>query len=61
MVGHGGGSAGSYLADPTSNIPSHHASIVMTSTVRVNINSMHGFLGVLYTVFDKKRSADVFF
>ena len=36
MVGHGGSSAGSYLADPTSAIPSHCASIVMTSTLRVN-------------------------
>ena len=36
MVGHGGSSAGSYLADPTSSIPSHCASIVATSTVRVN-------------------------
>ena len=26
MVGHGGSSAGSYLADPTSTIPSHCAS-----------------------------------
>ena len=37
MVGHGGSSAGSYLADRTSPIPSHCASIAMTSTVRVNI------------------------
>ena len=36
MVGHGGSSAGSYLADPTSPILSHCASIVMTSTLRVN-------------------------
>ena len=36
MVGHGGSSAGSYLTDPTSPIPSHCASIVATSTVRVN-------------------------
>ena len=36
MVGHGWSSAGSYLADPTSPIPSHCASIVMTSTLRVN-------------------------
>ena len=36
MVGHGGSSAGSYLADPTSPIPSHCASIVTTSTLRVN-------------------------
>ena len=35
MVGHGGNSAGSYLADPTSPIPSHCASVVVTSTVRV--------------------------
>ena len=35
MVGHGGSSAGSYLADPTSLIPSHCASIVVTSTLRV--------------------------
>ena len=32
MVGHGGSSAGSYLADRTSPIPSHCASIVVTST-----------------------------
>ena len=36
MVGHGGSSAGSYLADPTSPTPSHCASIVATSTLRVN-------------------------
>ena len=36
MVGHRGSSAGSYLADPTSPIPSHCASIVVTSTLRVN-------------------------
>ena len=37
MVGYGGSSAGSYLADPTSPIPSHCASIVVTSTLRVNL------------------------
>ena len=37
MVGHGGSSAGSYLADPTSPIPSHCASIVVTSTLRVKV------------------------
>ena len=37
MVGHGGSSAGSYVADPTSPIPSHCASIVVTSTLRVKI------------------------
>ena len=36
MVGHGGSSASSYLADHTSPIPSHCASIVTTSTLRVN-------------------------
>ena len=35
MVGHGGSSVGSYLADPTSPIPSHCASVVATSTLRV--------------------------
>ena len=37
MVGHGGSSAGSYLADPTTPIPSHCASIVTTSTLRVKL------------------------
>ena len=45
MVGHMGSSAGSYLADPTSPIPSHCASIVATSTVRVSIH----ISTVLYT------------
>ena len=40
MVGHGGSSAGSYLADPTSLIPSHCASIVVTSTLRVKRNML---------------------
>ena len=35
MVGHGGNSAGSYIADPTSPIPPHCASVVVTSTARV--------------------------
>ena len=45
MVGHGGSSAGSYLADPTSPIPSHYASIVATSTVRVKkqVSTLHLF------------------
>ena len=37
MVGHGGSSAGSYLTDPTSPIPSHCASIVVTITLRVKV------------------------
>ena len=37
MVGHGGSSAGSYLTDPTTSIPAHCASIVATSTIRVNL------------------------
>ena len=46
MLGHGGSSAGSYLADPTSPIPLHcaaiilfqcrSASIAVTGTLRVN-------------------------
>ena len=41
MVGHGGSSAVSYLANPTSPIPSHCASIVTTSTLKVNCNHLH--------------------
>ena len=44
MVGHGGSSAGSYLTDPTSPIPSHCASIVATSTVRIKIDHNPGAL-----------------
>ena len=40
MVRHGGSSAGSYLADPTSPIPSHCASTVATSTLRVNSDAI---------------------
>ena len=46
MVGHGGSSAGSYLADTTSPIPSHCASIVATSTSRVNIYPMSFFSSI---------------
>ena len=38
--GMGGSSAGSYLTDPTSPIPSYCASIVTTSTVKVKWNSL---------------------
>ena len=51
MVGHGGSSAGSYLTDPTYPIPSHCASIVVTSTVRVNYiktaKSVHPAISIL--------------
>ena len=47
MVGHGGSSAGSYLTDPTSPIPYHCASIVMTSTLRVKRSqTVTGLCGV---------------
>ena len=36
MVGHGGSSAGSYLADPTSPIPSHCAVIILFKSVPVH-------------------------
>ena len=48
MVGHGESSAGSYLADPTSPIPSHCASIVVTSTVRVKVVSNLSYVVVVY-------------
>ena len=56
MVRHGGSSAGSYLADPTSPIPSHCASIVVTSTVRVKQHSteIHFFSScILMFVFSR--------
>ena len=36
MVGHGGSSAGSYLADPTSPIPSHCAVVILFKSVPVH-------------------------
>ena len=36
MLGHGGSSAGSYLADPTSPIPSHCAVIILFQSVTVH-------------------------
>ena len=56
MVGHGGSSAGSYLADPTSPIPSHCASIVVTSTLRVNYDLqfsiiVHGNVNICVFLF----------
>ena len=36
MVGHGGSSAGSYLADPTSPIPSQCAVIILFKSVPVH-------------------------
>ena len=36
MLGHGGSSAGSYLADPTSPIPSHWAVIILFQSVTVH-------------------------
>ena len=55
MVGHGGSSAGSYLADPTSPIPSHWASIVVTSTLRVNLTDVC----ILAQLFDSYPSPHV--
>ena len=36
MLGHGGSSAGSYLANPTSPIPSHCAVIILFQSVPVH-------------------------
>ena len=36
MLGHGGSSAGSYLGDPTSPIPSHCAVIILFQSVAVH-------------------------
>ena len=63
MVGHGGSSASSYLANPTSPIPSHSASIVATSAARVKfpnymyvLNNTFGFCIPLYCVISGKIS-----
>ena len=50
MVGHGGSSASSYLADPTSPIPSHCASIIVTSTLRVKYYLVPGLFLTLFYV-----------
>ena len=42
MVRHGGSSVGSYLTDPTFPIPFYCASIVVTSTLRVNVHVTNG-------------------
>ena len=36
MVGYGGSSAGSYLADPTSPTPSHYAVIILFESIPVH-------------------------
>ena len=43
MVRYGGSSAGSSLADPTSPIISHCASVVTTSTLRVNFRDLYEY------------------
>ena len=48
MVGHGGSSAGAYLADPTSPIPSHCAPVVVTSTLRVKCMGLVGCVAWYY-------------
>ena len=57
MVGHGGSSAGSYLVDPTSPIPFHCASIVMTSTVRVDTQDSHYGKQVNKQVVDLEKNS----
>ena len=59
MLGHGGSSAGSYLADPTSPIPSHCAVIILFQSVAVHqlswlalqeLNSM--FICIMYLAIE---------
>ena len=52
MVGHGGSSAGSYPADPTSPIPSHCASVVVTCTLEANREwpKLPAYLNNVYSV-----------
>ena len=61
MVRHGGSSASSYLADHTSPIPSHCASIVLTSPLRVKectvINQFHqNYFKVLASLLYNKHN-----
>ena len=58
MVGHGGSSAGSYLADPISPISSHRTSIVVTSPLRVN--NHFGYVNPLSFTFIHLIGADHF-
>ena len=44
MLGHGGSSAGSYLADPTSPIPSHCAVTILFQSVAVHQFAVTGTL-----------------
>ena len=53
MIGHRGSSASSYLADPTSPIPSHCASIVASSTLRVKATSLYTYLS-LFECYKKR-------
>ena len=55
MVGYEGSSAGSYLVDLTCPIPSHCASIVATSTLRVNV---HPYLSDHLCVLDIQTFTD---
>ena len=61
MVGHGGSSAGSYLADPTSPIPSHCASVIATSTLRVKVTkiSLHYTYICYYISRDTQRNKGI--
>ena len=51
MVRHGGSSAGSHLADPTSPIRSHCASFVATSTLRVNKDWVYTQCDLFYDTY----------
>ena len=68
MVGHGGSSAGSYLADPTSSIPSHCGVIILFKSVAVHQLSWLALkelkcksqgTGVFVSAFDSYKWYDV--
>ena len=60
MVGHGRSSARSYLANPASPIPSHCASIVLTSTVRVKAESIYLSVCIQACFMNAAKIGDVF-
>ena len=63
MVGHGASSAGSYLADPTSPIPSHCASTVVTSTLtdKTQVDHLCFDHYILNSASDQPRSLPALF
>ena len=59
MIGHGGSSAGSNFVDPAIPIPSHCASIVVTSTLGVKKNLLVELYDSLWPLHSYKNRQKV--